>query len=200
MISRPSTRPLSWRIASAASAAEPCTPVSSRCRPRRRAAWSMPRMISEKNSPCRSGSSTPMVCVRPVDRLRAALSGTYRSCSMIDRMRARVDSVTLPWPLMTLDTVAVDTCASRATSLSVAANPWPPTCNRLHCRCKRLLFSCAKGTTATGRSVKRQSEGVGMNTPYRGAGTPRANDYSAAVGKTRPMPQRTTPPSPARTR
>src|SRR5882762_2123129 len=85
----------------------------------------MPRMISEKNSPYRSGSSTPIVCVSPVLRLRAALSGTYRSRSATPRMRSRVASETLPCPLITRDTVAVDTCASRATSLRVTPIPSP---------------------------------------------------------------------------
>ena len=57
----------------------PCELDNSRCRPRARAARSMPRISSEKNSPCRSGSSAPMVCVRRVIRLRAALCGVKRN-------------------------------------------------------------------------------------------------------------------------
>src|ERR1700726_3414812 len=52
-------------------------------------------------------------------------------------MRSRVASETLPCPLITRDTVAVDTCASRATSLRVTPIP-PPACKRLHLICKRL--------------------------------------------------------------
>src|SRR5882672_12888311 len=40
-------------------------------------------------------------------------------------MRSRVASETLPCPLITRDTVAVDTCASRATSLRVTPIPSP---------------------------------------------------------------------------
>src|SRR5580700_1566664 len=63
-------------------------------------------------------------------------------------MRSRVASETLPCPLITRDTVAVDTCASRATSLRVTPIP-PPACKRLHLICKRLPESVKERTPPT---------------------------------------------------
>ena len=69
---RPSTRPCNVRSACAASGpnrASSRQADGARSYARRE---SMPRINSEKNSPCRSGSSTPTVSVRRVIRLRAA--------------------------------------------------------------------------------------------------------------------------------
>ena len=64
------------RMAADASSASPCELDTIRCRPCDRAARSMPRISSEKNSPNRSGRMTPTVSVRLIDRLRAPLWGT----------------------------------------------------------------------------------------------------------------------------
>jgi hypothetical protein len=60
-------------------------------------------MTSEKNSPCRSGSSTPIACVRFVMRLRAAPFGQNRKRSATARTRCRVTSFTRPLSLNTRD-------------------------------------------------------------------------------------------------
>ena len=59
--------------------------------------------------------------VSRVMRLRAAPWGTYRSFSTTRRIRRRVASRVGPFPLMTRETVATETPASRATSRIVTA-------------------------------------------------------------------------------
>ena len=88
----------------------------------------MPRISSEKYSPCRSGSNAPTVCVRRVIMLRAALEGTKRSCSTTPITSSRVRGVTFECPFSARDTVATETPARRATSLIVVATiaPQPP--------------------------------------------------------------------------
>src|SRR5690606_3753879 len=79
-----------------------------------------PRISSEKNSPYRSGRSTPSVFVCRVIRLRAALLGEYRNRAAAARTRSRVAGFTGPLSLSTRETVAIETSASRATSRIVA--------------------------------------------------------------------------------
>ena len=85
----------------------------------RRAARSMPRMTSEKNSPCRSGSTTPMVCV---ERVRETARGGMRHVAQLlgdSRHAADVSSRTGPLRLKTRETVATETPAFAATSRMV---------------------------------------------------------------------------------
>jgi hypothetical protein len=67
----PSMRPLIERSAPARASLSACELETSTWKPLRRAARSMPRITSEKNSPYMSGSSTPSAFVRLVIRLRA---------------------------------------------------------------------------------------------------------------------------------
>jgi len=127
MMISPSMRPRMARSAATSSRVSECELLTSTCRPSRRAARSTPRITSEKNSPCRSGSSTPIACVRFMIRLRATPFGQKRSFSATERTRRRVSSLTRPLSLNTRETVATDTPASRATSLmfAIAYRPAP---------------------------------------------------------------------------
>src|SRR5690606_37607012 len=142
MTSSPSTRPRIDATAVAVSCALPCMLPSSRCIPASCATRSMPRMISEKNSPKRSGRMTPTVSVLRRVRLRAPLCGTKLSFLTAAITAARVGAVTLPSPLIARDAVATDTPASRATSLSVAIGTSPslrgPPCQRAAARIEQM--------------------------------------------------------------
>src|SRR3546814_11436076 len=85
----------------------------------------MPRMISEKNSPNRSGRITPTVSVLRRVRLRAPLWGTKFNFLTAAIPAARVGAVTLPSPLIARDAVPTDNPASRAASLNVAQHVAP---------------------------------------------------------------------------
>ena len=71
MTMSPSTRPRIERSASVSSSPLELELDTSRWKPFSRDRKSTPWMTSEKNSPCRSGSSSPSVWVRFVIRLRA---------------------------------------------------------------------------------------------------------------------------------
>ena len=73
----PSTRPRTACTTARISSRSLCEPERGGDSRSRRAARSMPRMTSEKNSPWRSGRTTPMVRVERVERLRAPACGTY---------------------------------------------------------------------------------------------------------------------------
>ncbi len=77
-------------------------------------------MTSEKYSPQMSGRTTPIVLVLFVIRLRAAALGEYRRRATSASTRSRVSSFTTAVPLTTLETVATETPAARATSRIVA--------------------------------------------------------------------------------
>src|SRR5256885_7152915 len=62
-----------------------------------------------------------MCASSPAARLRAAVLGEYRSCSIASSTAARVDSRTLRPLLTTRETVIADTPAARATSSIVTA-------------------------------------------------------------------------------
>src|SRR5215210_3615364 len=64
-----------------------------------------------------SEMSRPIMLLRPEASERACAFGWYSQRSTASRTRLRVSSVTYLVPLMTCETVAVETPASRATSL-----------------------------------------------------------------------------------
>src|SRR5689334_9830976 len=84
-----------------------------------------------RETPCRrsttegwvkNGATTPSVDVRPVESARAAALGSYPSCSITERTRRRVASLTDAEPLRTRDTVPTPTPASCAT-LAIVVTP-----------------------------------------------------------------------------
>ena len=92
-----------------ASIASQCVLEISRCKPRARAAMSMPRISSEKNSPYSVGSTMPIVWVRRVMRLCAPLFGTYCRRAAASSTRVRMLSVTTPVPFRARETDAMET-------------------------------------------------------------------------------------------
>ena len=116
----PSIRPRIVRRAAISSSVSEWELESRRCRPCLRAPLSIPRMTSEKNSPNRSGRSTPIAWARLVMRLRATPFGQKLSRAATPRTCSRVASLTTELSLKTRDTVATETPAARATSLILA--------------------------------------------------------------------------------
>ena len=105
----PSTRPLIARNTAAMLSASREALDTSKCNSRARAATSMPRINSDRYSPCISGTTAPTVCVRRVIRLRATLDGVKRNSEAASSTRRRVSGVTLSCPFNARETVATET-------------------------------------------------------------------------------------------
>ena len=114
-------------------------------------------MISEKNSPNRSGRITPTVSVLRRVRLRAPLCGTKLSFLTAASTAAFVGPVTLLCPLIARDAVAIDTPASRATSLNVVMMLAPPLSDRAGPRVRRRFRGDGRARNAGyGNRLQRQ--------------------------------------------
>src|SRR5690606_27157305 len=104
---------------------------------------SMPRTMKEKNGLLMSGSTTMMVAVRLMRRLRAETLGSYPSFLTAAATRRRVSGRPASGELRIRDTVAVDTPARRATSFTVTK------ADQLHLMVKPAPCGRRRGSRAT---------------------------------------------------
>src|SRR5690625_3588861 len=90
---------------------------------------SIPRANSEKNVLEISGMIAPTVVVFLLASPRATAFGRYPNRSIVASTFFRVDGFTFGFPLITRDTVAIETFASLATSYIVILIPFTSTKN-----------------------------------------------------------------------